>query len=498
MAFNPGDSLANGQYRIERLLGRGGFGFVYLAQDTVLQEPVAIKELIPALVGDESLLKRFLSEARLTIHLTHKRIVRTHNVFPEHGNYYIAMEYMPGGSLEERLGAGRPLPVDEAVRIAADVCEALACAHEDGIVHCDLKPANILFGADGRAKVADFGIAYVPAEMFTRSWVTPAGFVAGTLPYMAPEQAEGVRDEPRMDVYALGAVLYRMLTGRMYLDFDPRETPLAQARNAQRILTEAPAPPSVNNRAVPAWLDRVVLRALAKKADQRWPTAGAMREALGRQTPAAAAAQPGGKAQQQNAKPMWLWASAAGIAVLLLVLVVAAVVIGGSRDSAYQARPGPATRDAVTAAPAAVDVVVPTDTPVPPTSRPAGRLTDAGTGAAVAARATDMAESAHDLPEPATLTPTPVSSEAGAPAGGGGDTCAFWPGTHDNADNVERWHSCSVEWAIGARHPRNGGGEPDSIAQCHHFGRRCDATNLWHSDAHEYSAPGSGVDPGSQ
>ena len=142
MALNPGHTLLNGQYRILRLLGRGGFGFVYQAHDALLGEDVAIKELIPALVGDEALLKRFLAEARATMRLTHKRIVRTHNVSSEGGNYYIVMEYMPGGSLEERLRERGALPPDEAVRVAIDVCDGLACAHGAGVIHCDLKPGG--------------------------------------------------------------------------------------------------------------------------------------------------------------------------------------------------------------------------------------------------------------------------------------------------------------------------------------------------------------------
>jgi serine/threonine-protein kinase len=236
MSLQPGDTLLNGQYRIVRLLGRGGFGFVYLAQDTLLREEVAIKELIPALVGDEAMLKRFLAEAKATMRLTHERIVRTHAVFSERGNYYIVMEYLAGGSLETALQERGALTVDEAVHIAADVAEGLSYAHERGVVHCDLKPANVLFTSDpltgtgGHAKIADFGIAHVPREMFSRSWATASGFVAGTLPYMSPEQADGVRDDPRADLYALGAVLYRTLTGRTYLEFDPRDTPARRRR----------------------------------------------------------------------------------------------------------------------------------------------------------------------------------------------------------------------------------------------------------------------------
>ncbi len=280
MALKPGDTLLNGQYRIIQQLGRGGFGFVYLAHDMLLGEQVAIKELIPALVGDESILKRFLTEAKATMRLTHERIVRTYNVFHEGGSYYIAMEYMAGGSLGDRLRQHGPLPVEEAIRIIAQVCEGLEYAHRRGVVHCDLKPVNILFTADGEAKVADFGIAHISDQLVERTWHTMAGFVAGTLAYMSPEQVNGVRDDPRIDVYALGAILYRLLTGRPYLQFDNRDTPAAQAENVMRIRTQRTVPPSKYNPRVPPWLDQVVLKALAKDADDRFASAAQLRAAL--------------------------------------------------------------------------------------------------------------------------------------------------------------------------------------------------------------------------
>ncbi len=353
MALNPGHTLSNGHYRILRLLGRGGYGFVYLAQDTLLGEEVAIKELIPALVGDEVTLKRFLAEAKATMRLTHKQIVRTYNIFSEGDNagdsrFYIVMEYMPGGSLEERLWDRGPLPVEEAVRVAAEVCEGLACAHEEGVVHCDLKPHNILFDAGGGAKVADFGIAHVSGEMLTRSWMTPAGFVAGTLPYMSPEQTDGVRDDPRVDVYAVGAVLYRMLTGQTYLDFDPRETPRSQADNVQRIFDEQPLPPSAHRRGIPAWLDRVVLKALAKRPEARYADAEAMGAALRQRrpdapaprlsaaraapspTPTPARAVPSGR--ERALLPRWFWPVAGAAGVLLVVLIIITGVLLGAGD----------------------------------------------------------------------------------------------------------------------------------------------------------------------
>jgi uncharacterized protein YraI len=341
VSLQPGDILFNGRYRIQRQLGSGGFGSVYLAQDTLLREEVAIKELAPGLDGDQAALSRFLAEAKATMRLRHERIVGTHNVFSETGHYYIVMEYLAGDSLEARLKAGGPLPVEDAVHIAGDVAEGLAYAHQRGVVHCDLKPANILFTAEGHAKVADFGIAHIPAESLTRTWATPAGFAAGTVPYMSPEQADGVRDDPRVDVYALGAVLYRMLTGRPYLDFDTRETPAAQARNVGRIQTEAPVPPSTYNRHVAAWLDAVVLKALAKQPAERYSSAAALGEALCRREaprvsastaslPAAETvliakrppAAPPASSVQRGGLPAWFWPGMGG-ALVLLVLVVA-------------------------------------------------------------------------------------------------------------------------------------------------------------------------------
>jgi serine/threonine protein kinase len=431
MALNPGDTLNNNHYRILRQLGRGGFGFVYLAQDTLLGEQVAIKELIPALVGDEDTLKRFLAEARATMRLRHERIVATHNVFTEGGNYYIVMECMAGDSLEARLREWGPLPVDEAVRIAAEVCEGLAHAHERGVVHCDLKPHNILFDANGRAKVADFGIAHVSGEMLTRSWKTPQGFVAGTLPYMPPEQAEGVRDDPRIDIYALGAVLYRMLTGRTYLEFDQRETPRAQSDNVQRIYREQPLAPSLHNPAIPAWLDIIILKALGKRPGERYHNADEMRAALLRRKVSAAvlAAVPIAPEQQapvyasiptrersarQDARvvpaarrgtslPGWFWPAAGTAAVLLVILIVAIGIILGD---------GHGTKIAVPAHRS-------TDTPPPtvaPTSTPLNTATSGPTQPPIATPPPTLAptQTLPDTTAPEPTQPTPQEVQPGA------------------------------------------------------------------------------------
>ncbi|MBN1934899.1 MAG: SUMF1/EgtB/PvdO family nonheme iron enzyme, partial [Anaerolineae bacterium] len=337
------------------------------------------------------------------------------------------------------------LPIDEALRVAADVSEGLACAHSEGIVHCDLKPANILFDAAGRAKVADFGIAHVSGEMLTRSWHTPAGFVAGTLPYMSPEQTDGVRDDPRLDLYALGAVLYRMLTGRTYLDFDVQETPRAQANNVARICDEVPHLPSVYNRQVPAWLDGVVLRALEKRPEARYADAGQMRVALMGQverqaSPARPAATPAPAAAPRrtpaparwSSLPVWFWLAAGAAAVLIVFLIVAIAALGRDRDAiaavgtatdraptATEAVARPATRTpkpeiapTETSTPTNTPTNTPTDIPLPtatltstPTDTPAPTVTDRPTAT--------LQPSPTNTPVPPTNTPKPKAPAAG-------------------------------------------------------------------------------------
>ncbi len=463
MPLNPGDTLLNGQYRILRLLGRGGFGFVYQAEDTLLRDEVAIKELIPALVGDDAVLKRFLAEAKATMRLAHEHIVRTHNVFQEGGNYYIVMECMAGGSLEERLREKGSLPVEETVRIASEVCAGLDYAHRRGIVHCDLKPPNILFDKDGTAKVADFGIAHVSGEMLTRSWMTPAGFVAGTLPYMSPEQADGVREDPRIDVYALGAVLYRALTGRSYLDFDQRETPGAQADNVYHIRNAEPNPPSAHDDRIPAWLDEVVLKALSKHPEERYSSAAEMQavlerrgavspappqtdttatEALARtrlanwqgraaETQAAAETRDAASAiapqaeteaamipprppRVQRPRPIhraaWFWPVVAAAGVLLIAVAVGLWMLSGEGKGGAETRTPEPTQVAVVE-PTATSTLAPTDTPAATdTPRPAADTLTPNLPAATARPTSTRIPPSTATPKPTNTPVTPTDT----------------------------------------------------------------------------------------
>ncbi len=434
--LKPGSILLGGRYRIVRHIARGGFGSVYLAEDTLLREQVAIKELIPALVGDEDALKRFLVEAKAMMQLSHPHIVRTREAFEAGNNYYMVMEYMPGGSLEGQFKARKAMPVDDAVRILAEVCEGLAYAHARGVVHCDLKPSNVLLAADGSAKVADFGVAHVSDQVVTRSWITPGGFAGGTLPYMSPEQTDGVRDNPRVDIYALGAILYRALTGRMYLDFDQRDTPRAQSDNVQRITSQEPVPPSSHNRRIPSWLEAVVLKALAKQPEDRYASAEEFRSALlsppsEQAVPAVApvvasaphaapvsrpAPAPGPTpAAVLRRLPAWVLPAAGGVALLAIVLVIAISMLGGGEPDATATIPAGPVALLTTAPTASPSVLVASPTPVPvvvtiapTTAVPTATPTPTGVSPTATALLTEV--SATLTPAPTKVPPTPTAN----------------------------------------------------------------------------------------
>jgi serine/threonine protein kinase len=329
----PGGTLAKGRYQVKRLLHRGGFGFIYLAKDNVRGQDVAIKELIPALADDPATLKRFIREARATSRLEHPNIVRTLNIFPDRGNYYIVMEYLPGGTLEELMRQRKKLSLDEAIVIATDLCAALSEAHSQGVYHCDLKPSNVLFDRHGVAKLGDFGIAHVSNRLVSRSWHTTREFSSGTLPYMAPEQLDGVRNDLRVDVYALGTLLYQMLSGQPYLEFNQRNTPGAQADNVRLIRHQCPEPlPDL-----PDEVNQVLMRALAKQPAQRYASAMDLRSALMQaclpyltSVRAVMALSP---LSSTNSRPVsmkgypvsppdWMWVAAAAMGASLLLLLV--------------------------------------------------------------------------------------------------------------------------------------------------------------------------------
>ena len=270
----PASPTRLGRYEIRRELGRGTMGVVYEALDPALGRSVALKTVQPslALSGAERELfeRRFLTEARVAAGLAHPGIVVVHDVGrdDEHGLLYIALELLPGRTLAEVMAGGEPLPWREALRLVARVAEALAHAHERGVVHRDVKPANIMLLPTGEPKIMDFGIAKVPAAQLT----SPGEFF-GTPSYMSPEQAAGSEVDARSDQFALGAVLFLLLTGRRA--FDGPNVPAILARVAHRDPPRASAlvelPPEV---------DYVLARTLAKLPALRYPGARELAEDL--------------------------------------------------------------------------------------------------------------------------------------------------------------------------------------------------------------------------
>jgi serine/threonine-protein kinase len=253
-----------GRYELLGELGRGAMGVVYRARDPIIDRVVALKTIDSGRTGEAqaSFTERFFQEARSAGRLNHPNIVTIYDAGEAGGQAYIAMEFLEGTGLREALDEEAPFPVARAVEIAGQVARGLAYAHEHGVVHRDVKPGNIILLRNRRPKITDFGIARLgEADVL-------AGSRAGSPKYMSPEQIRGDGAlDGRSDVFSLGAVLYEMLTGRQPFGG-------ADAVEIMRaVLQDAPEPPSAHNPRVPAELDALVLRMLAKRPDERHPSA---------------------------------------------------------------------------------------------------------------------------------------------------------------------------------------------------------------------------------
>jgi serine/threonine-protein kinase len=264
-------TVFDGRYRIIRKLGAGGMADVYLAEDQELGRQVAIKILNDRHAVDDSFIERFRREAKNAAGLSHPNIVSIYDRGEAEGTYYIAMEFLDGRSLKELIVGRGPAPIKVAIDYARNILAALAAAHKQGIVHRDIKPHNVLIGAEGRLKVTDFGIARSGA-----SQMTEVGSIIGTAQYLSPEQARGAPVDQTSDLYSVGVVLFEMLTGQVPFTGD---TPL---EIAMKHLSEVPRPPSELRPEVPHDLDSVVLRALAKDPSERYQSAEEMDADLAR------------------------------------------------------------------------------------------------------------------------------------------------------------------------------------------------------------------------
>lgn len=254
-----------GRYQVVAILGQGAMGTVYKAVDPLIERTVAIKTINLNLSKEEraEFEERFYREAKSAGRLNHSNIVTIYDVGEIGDIAYIAMEYLDGKSLREMLDSGVVLPVDMIGKIAARIADALNYAHQNHVVHRDIKPANIMITPTRDVKIMDFGIAQVPTGSRTQ-----LGTVLGSPKYMAPEQVAGQATDGRTDIFALGVVLYEMLTGTMPFNGDNLSAIM------YRILNEDPAPPSTVNPRVPPFFDPIIGRALAKRPQDRYQTAG--------------------------------------------------------------------------------------------------------------------------------------------------------------------------------------------------------------------------------
>ncbi len=405
-----------GSYRIIRELGVGGMGVVYLAQHTVIGRLAAIKLLLPEYSVSAEMIGRIFNEARMTALIKHPGLVDVYDFgrLPD-GRAYLVMEYLEGETLASMIARVRRLPAELAVGIARQIAAAVGAAHGKGIVHRDLKPDNVFIVADeeaalgARARILDFGIAKLAPELTGGGGLhTRTGSILGTPAYMAPEQCRGTgRIDARADVYALGCILFEMLTGRRLFDFEGMGEIIAAH------LHTAPDPPSRVEPSVPAWVDAVVLRALAKSPDERIGSMEQLVAALGgrakttvppivartREPSAPKVVTTLGRTAGEVVPPraagrrVWVFMAAA------LVMIGGIVVAWRSADE-----PKPAAAPVSTIVPdAAPPLNVPLPLP-PPVNVP---LPDAGPIAVVAPDAGTVVDSAAKPPPPPKKKPPP-------------------------------------------------------------------------------------------
>ena len=332
-----------GHYRILDLLGEGGMGTVYRAEDGKLHRSVALKVLPEALAQDPERLSRFRREAELLAALDHPNIVTVYSVEEVDGVHFLTMALVEGESLEDRIPLGG-LPVDDLLDIAGRLADGLAAAHEKGITHRDLKPANVMITPEGDLKVLDFGVAKSEAttggakdaaELATRT-LTEAGKIVGTIPYMSPEQLQGQTVDPRSDIFSLGVVLYEMATGERPFD---KASPVDLASS---IVHEDPQPIESSRTDIPRHLGRIVNQCLAKDPGDRFQTARGVSNQLrtlqkesGEQTAASDAARipESGRATEASGRSY-------GRMVAIVVVLVAIAGVSGWLASRARYEPG--------------------------------------------------------------------------------------------------------------------------------------------------------------
>ncbi|HSB91316.1 MAG TPA: protein kinase [Anaerolineales bacterium] len=282
---SPAQPPLAGRYQIRGELGSGGMAHVYQGVDLQLQRPVAIKVLREDLIEAPGFRARFLQEARAAANLAHPNIVTVYDSGVDQGRFFFVMERVAGTDLKTLLRRRGRLPIEEAVGITIQVASGVGYAHRAGLIHCDIKPQNVLVAPDGTAKITDFGIARAlstidPNESTDVVWGSPQ--------YFAPEQAAGAAPSPASDVYALGVMLYEMVTGRLPFEAENAE------HLAELHVTADPLPPRRVNPGIPAPLEQIILKVLSKEPSARYRTADQLARVLTTFAPSRAGAVPVG------------------------------------------------------------------------------------------------------------------------------------------------------------------------------------------------------------
>src|SRR4249919_2641287 len=262
--FTPGAIIA-GRYRLVALLGRGGMGEVYRADDLTLDQPVALKFLPEGVAGSDARLAQFHNELRVARQVSHKNVCRLYDLGDADGRRFLTMEYVDGEDLASSLRRIGRFPQDKAIEIARQLCAGVAAAHDRGVLHRDLKPANVMIDGDGNVRITDFGIATAAGQQRD---------VAGTPQYMAPEQLDGRPASVRSDLYALGLILFEIFTGRRALD----STTIGDLKDFHQ--KGAITTPSSIVRDLDPAIERLIMRCLAKDPERRPPSALAIAASL--------------------------------------------------------------------------------------------------------------------------------------------------------------------------------------------------------------------------
>jgi len=271
--LKPGE-IIEGRYKYIDRIGRGAFGTVLLMEDTVVDERLILKFLNPNVSQDEEVMKRFVHELRYSRKITHQNVIRIYDFLYIQGNYAISMEYFPSHTLGSEVVNDKPVELKRAIRFGMDICTGMTVAHQVGIVHRDLKPANVLINQEGLLKIVDFGVAAAQREGDTQ--LTKTGYVIGSPKYMAPEQILGKKVDARADIYALGVILYEMLTG-----VPPYSRGDHMSVMYQHVQGKARTPQEVNPN-LPPGLSDLIMRAMAVDKTKRFQTMEELRGALER------------------------------------------------------------------------------------------------------------------------------------------------------------------------------------------------------------------------